>query len=128
MLPITTPFVVCDRANVWPPIVAIGVDGREGNGIVDVPITSPLEPRDTGFPATVKISAFGVTVLPATTTSPLWRTVTDLPATVTMPATAAAVEEGRGIVDVPTTSPPSPSKIGVSAIVIAGAFSTRDVP
>ncbi len=90
--------------------------------------TSPLEPRDTGVPATAMIGAFGVTVVPAMTTSPFGRTVTDLPGTVTMAATAAAVKEGRGVVDVPTTSPSSPSKIGVSAIVSAGAFGARDMP
>lgn len=52
-----------------------------GRGIVDVPITRPLGPRDIAVPLTVMAGALGVNVVPAIAT-PFERTVADWPAAV----------------------------------------------
>ena len=94
--------------------------------IVEEPTTmTPLEPRETGVPATVTAAALGVMVVPPMLTLPLGSSVADVPP----PAAAAATAgDGRVIVEEPTTSPPGPRDTGVPEIEIAAAFGTSVEP
>jgi len=107
-----------------PAAVITGAVVGAGRGIVDVPTTRPLFPREIGVPEIVMAGAFGVRVVPAIAT-PFGRIVAGCPAAV---MTGAGVRAGRGTIDVPTTRPLFPREIGVSEIVMAGAFGVRVVP
>lgn len=111
--------------NVWPPRAKVVADGGDvGRGMVELPITSPEEPRLMTVLEIVSGEPPARRVVPAMAT-PVGLAVKVLPPSVKV---VEGPNVGRGTVELPTTRPDGPRLIGEPEIVTGEPPACRVVP